>query len=76
MGQEGGEAVQPQRPPEGEAASLRVRTLRRKVMHEKLMEEVVPHPITTRGLNAAPFNRRMRKTARPVVWEGQRAQSR
>jgi hypothetical protein len=25
---------------------------------------------------AAEFNRRMRKTARPVVWEGDRAQSR
>jgi hypothetical protein len=24
-------------------------------------------------LNAAEFNRRMRKTARPVVWEGDRA---
>lgn len=26
-------------------------------------------------MNAAEFNRRMRKTARPVVWEGDRAQS-
>ena len=29
-----------------------------------------------RPSKAAAFNRRMRKTARPVVWEGWRAQSR
>src|SRR5712664_134050 len=33
------------------------------------------HPILRR-YHAAGFNRRMRKTARPVVWEGDRAQSR
>jgi hypothetical protein len=27
------------------------------------------------GKEAAAFNRRMRKTARPVVWEGAEAQS-
>jgi hypothetical protein len=32
------------------------------------------HRILPRG-EAAGFNRRMRKTARPVVWEGARAQS-
>jgi len=31
---------------------------------------------TLRGRTAVEFNRRMRKTARPVVWEPWRAQSR
>jgi hypothetical protein len=41
-------------------------------MYETLME--VFHPVL-RICNAAGFNRRMRKTARPVVWEGDGAQS-
>src|SRR5579875_1383204 len=36
----------------------------------------ISHAIRScRAVNAAEFNRRMRKTARPVVWEGDGAQS-
>lgn len=36
----------------------------------------LPYAIRLGGINTDRFNRRMRKTARPVVWEGWRAQSR
>ena len=39
-------------------------------MYESLMEEASSCPRLLRRRNAAGFNRRMRKTARPVVWEG------
>ena len=43
-------------------------------MYESLMEEASSCHRLLRRRNAAGFNRRMRKTARPVVWEGDRAE--
>ena len=50
------------------------RTLRQKVTYEKGRQAFSCRPIL-RLHDAADFNRRMRKTARPVVWEGAGAQS-
>ena len=44
-------------------------------MYESLMAEASSCHRILRRRNAAGFNRRMRKTARPVVWEGAGAQS-
>src|SRR5437588_5000773 len=41
-------------------------------MYERLMEATIS---PCGGVSTAAFNRRMRKTARPVVWEGDGAQS-
>jgi hypothetical protein len=72
----GGEAATAQNKEGPEGNDLRIS--RRRAMHEGLMEDVNTDSgchQTLRPCKAAGLNRRMRKTARPVVWEAHGAQS-